>query len=144
MTEDPNYYHSNLEADMSMYDHLPYHINPELCDGTHIGLHSGNVIKGFFVNYNYTDKHLIIPSEVKDYHNTIQNNPVSSSVNTENFSTEETQDTIEDSTEDDFVENNNSVQENSNKEQDNSEFNAEDFKDELDDNEFSGDEEIYL
>ncbi len=67
MTEEPNYYHCHLDADMSMYDHLPYHINPELCDGTHITLHSGNIVKGYFVNYNYTDKRIIIPNDdIKD------------------------------------------------------------------------------
>ena len=61
MSEDPNLYHCHLPTDLGMYDHLPYHPNPELGDGRHIKLISGNIIRGCPVNYSY--KKIIIPNE---------------------------------------------------------------------------------
>lgn len=127
MTEDPKYYHCQIETDMSMYDHLPYHINPELCDGTHITFHSGNVIKGYFVNYNFTDKHLIIPNE--DIGN--KTSKTSSSAKA-NANTETNSNNIESSTEDFFDDNEDSTQK----------LTAE--VDSYYEDEFNDDEELYI
>lgn len=60
MAEDPNTYHCHLPADMSAYDHLPYHINPQIGDGSHIRLYSGNIIRGCTINY--LDKKYVVPN----------------------------------------------------------------------------------
>ena len=61
MSEDPSIYHCHLPANLDVYDHLPYHINPAIGDGSQIKLISGNIIRGCPVNY--LDKKTIVPKE---------------------------------------------------------------------------------
>lgn len=61
MAEDPKIYHCNLPADLSVYDHLPYHVNPTVGDGSQVKLWSGNIIRGCPVNY--LDKKIISNQE---------------------------------------------------------------------------------
>ena len=57
-------YKCNLPWNLSMYDKLPYHINPEICTKENIALVSGNVVK---LGYNYsTTKRIIDPNLVDD------------------------------------------------------------------------------
>lgn len=64
MRKDPNYYHCDLPPDMSMYDHLPYKVNPSLGDGSNIGFYSGNVLRGCPVNY--LEEKIIVPNGEED------------------------------------------------------------------------------
>ena len=52
--------HFNIPVDLSMYDRLPYKLNPAICTKTNISLTSGNVIKGYHVKMD-EEKHIIDP-----------------------------------------------------------------------------------
>ena len=61
MNKEPYYYKCDLPYDMSMYDHLPYHVNPNTNDGSNIHLCSGNILRGYPINY-YVDKTIDVPN----------------------------------------------------------------------------------
>ena len=65
-------YKCNLPWNLSMYDKLPYHINPEICTKENIALVSGNIVK---LGYNYNSTKRIIDPNLVD-ENIIEGNAI--------------------------------------------------------------------
>ena len=52
--------HFNIPIDLSMYDKLPYKLNPAICTKENVSLTSGNIIKRYNVKMD-EEKHIIEP-----------------------------------------------------------------------------------